>query len=213
MDSSIKEMYEKHHLNNRPRGTVIFEKERSQFLIGKIGKNKKVLDVGCRDGSLTKYFLKDNDVLGLDIDSQALDYAKNNFNMKVEETDLNGEWNLLANKFDVVVCAEILEHLYYPNNVLKKIKEVLTSEGVLLGTIPNAFSFKNRIRLLCAKKKNTPLNDPTHINHFSWKELEGILSNHFLDVKLYPGGRFAKFDKFLPGWFSFFIMFEAKNKK
>ncbi len=213
MKSSIQDIYEKHHLKNRPRGTVFLEKDRSIFLSNKVGKNKRVLDIGCRDGSLTKYFLENNDVLGIDIDSKALEYAKEFFNIKTRQIDLNGEWDLPKNNFDVVVCAEVLEHLYHPSKIIQQIKEVLKKDGVLLGSVPNAFSFINRIRLFFAQKKNTPLNDPTHINHFSFKELKSLLNEHFSDVKLYPCGRFSKLDKFFPGLFSFDIMFEAKNKK
>ena len=49
-----------------------------------MGKNKKVLDLGCRDGTLTRHFIEQNEVTGMDIDKMALEDCKNNLNIETK---------------------------------------------------------------------------------------------------------------------------------
>lgn len=213
MNNSLDKIYEQHHKKGDRCGMSIFKEERGGFLREKIGKNKKVLDIGCRDGVLTSTYCEGNDILGVDIDLEALEIAKNNLGIEIRQLNLYDDWNLEKEYFDVVVAGEVLEHLYHPEEIIKKIKEVLKSDGVFLGSVPNAFSLKNRIRLFLGKKKGTPLEDPTHINHFSHKELKNLLEKHFEKVEITPLGNFAWLDKFWPGMFSFILLFEVKIKK
>lgn len=213
MNNGLTTVYQKHHTDLNKRGISIFKDIRGEFLKTRIGEGKKVLDIGCRDGVLTKQYYLNNEVLGVDIDEQALSDLKKEIQIDVKKMDLNGEWDLEKNYYDFVVAGEVIEHLYYPKEVCKKISMVLKKDGKLLGSVPNAFNLKNRIRLFFGKKKNTPLSDPTHINHFTRKELEEILKMYFEKVEITPLGKYAFLDKFFPGVFSFMFLFEASSKK
>jgi 2-polyprenyl-3-methyl-5-hydroxy-6-metoxy-1,4-benzoquinol methylase len=207
MNKSGQNIYEFHNNNCRGEGFSILREDRGRLFAKNIGTGKKILDLGCRDGALTSFFVKNNDVTGADIDTIALDKASKR-GIKPLHFDINGEWEQISqNKYDVVVIAETLEHIYYPEKVIQKIKSVLNKEGMLIGSVPNAFSLINRIRLFLGKKDKTPLHDPTHINHFSHKELKQILHKYFKEVTIEPLGRFAYFDKFMPGMFSFDLVF------
>lgn len=212
-ESSLEHVYKKHHESKRRYGQTVFEDERGNLLREYIGKGKKVLDIGCRDGKLTSEYAEGNAVLGIDIDTQALDKAWADLGIETKQVDLNGEWGVESDAFDVVVAGEVMEHLYFPHAVSEKAAHVLKKNGVFIGSVPNAFNLKNRFRLLLGQKKHTPLSDPTHINHFTYRELEKVLSEHFNDVEIVPIGRWAKYDKFMPGMFSFDLFFVARNKK
>ena len=212
-DKELQKIYLKHHQKGDRCGMSILKEDRGNFFKEKIGENKKVLDIGCRDGILTEMYRCNNDVTGVDIDIEALKVAKDNLGIKTMELNLYGDWNLSNVFFDVVVAGEVLEHLYFPQKIIKKITKVLKEDGVFLGSVPNAFSLKNRLRLMLGRKRGTSLEDPTHINHFSYSEFRHILEKYFKDVKIYPLGNFAWADKFWPGMFSFGFLFEARNKK
>lgn len=213
MNSVIKKIYEKHHQDNRRAGFSIMEKERGDLLGQYIGAGKKVLDIGCRDGALTKYFLKGNEVWGADIDEISLGRAKE-LGIKIVLMDLNGDWLELSDqKFDVIVAAEVLEHLYYPEEVIKKALNYLNDNGIFVGSVPNAFSLKNRLRYLRGQKKFTPLADPTHINQFNYQELETLLKKYFQEVEIIGLGRYTKLAKFMPNYFAFIFFFYAKSPK
>jgi 2-polyprenyl-3-methyl-5-hydroxy-6-metoxy-1,4-benzoquinol methylase len=211
MTNSTKEMYERHHREARGEGFSILEKERGELFKKIIGTGKTVLDLGCRDGALTKYFLVGNKVTGTDVDEVALARAKT-LGIEPVAIDLNGDWRELEDRtFDVVVAGETLEHLYYPDRVAEKVARHLTPGGMFLGSVPNAFSLKNRARLFLAQKKYTPLHDPTHINHFSAGELATILKKHFSDVEIQGLGRYSRLSKLSPGLFAFDLIFIAKK--
>jgi 2-polyprenyl-3-methyl-5-hydroxy-6-metoxy-1,4-benzoquinol methylase len=211
--TGLEETYVSHHTKGGRRGTTMFGKQRGEFLRAKIGIGKKILDIGCRDGELTKEFIEGNNVLGLDIDTEALEKAKIKLNMNVRHADLHSDWEIESGVYDVVVAGEVLEHLYYPGTVLARVCDALKSDGVFVGSVPNAFSLINRVRLFLGIKKGTPLSDPTHINHFKRGELMSLLEKYFNDVTIEPLGKYSRLDKFFPGMFSFMFMWEAKNKK
>ena len=83
--------------------------------------------------------------------------------------------------------------------------------GKFVGSVPNAFTLKHRIRFLFGSKKNTPIDDPTHINHFHIEELRGILSKHFGSVEIIGLGTYKSLIKISPNLFGFDLFFVCKD--
>jgi 2-polyprenyl-3-methyl-5-hydroxy-6-metoxy-1,4-benzoquinol methylase len=183
---------------------------REEAIASHVGTGKRVLDIGCRDGALTTYFLPGNTVEGVEIDPVAAERARNNLHITVHEFNMHESWAPLNGKvYDVVVAGEVLEHLYYPNRIIAEVRKHLTEQGVFVLTVPNAFSLKNRLRLLCAQKKGTSLEDPTHINHFTVDEMSRLLSASFSRVEVYGLGRYKRLSSWFPQWFAFDLLFVA----
>lgn len=194
------------------KGVALFEIERGELFSKWIGKGKKIIDLGCRFCNITKFFSDGNDVLGFDIDSEALKLCPDN--IKTEQVDLNGDWHLnKKDSFDIVVSTEVVEHLYYPEEVFKKINYILKLDGYFVGSVPNAFNLKNRFRLFFARKEDTPLGEPTHINQFSYQELDSLLKRYFKEVEIVPlvQNKWKWFAKIFPGLGSFLLVFRAKK--
>lgn len=207
MNQVLQEIYQKHHQEKGKANFSIMKDLRAKMFSHYIGQDKEVLDLGCRDGALTSFFLEKNKVTGADIDRNLLALAEQK-GISPVFMDLNGPWDQLAGKkFDVVVAGEILEHLYYPAEVARKVTEHLKPGGLFIGTVPNAFSLKNRWRYLKAQKKHTPLEDPTHINHFSSAELKQVLSKYYRQVEILGLGRYERLAKLNPNLFAFNLMF------
>ncbi len=205
-------MYEKHHTEKRSPGFTILSDERGNVFKKIIGTDKQVLDIGCRDGALTKFFSEGNNVLGVDIDKNALQRIESKLGIKTLFFDLNGDWSELGDRqFDVVVAGEIVEHLFYPERVFEKVHKHLKEGGLFIGSVPNAFSLKNRLRYLKGSKMHTPLSDPTHINHFSVPELEQLLKKHFGSVEIIGLGKYERLAGFFPSLFAFDLLFSAKK--
>lgn len=215
MNSSLEKIYNRHHRERRGEYFVVLADERGTFLKKHIGEKKKVLDIGCRDGALTKWYAEGNEIIGLDIDSEALTRAESLIkNFKGVQTDLNGDWGIQNESFDCVVAAEVIEHLYYPDRVLEKIHTVLKKDGLVIITIPHAFSWQNRIHYIKGETKHTPMQDPTHINHFSLKSFKKILSQKFeiLETKGVYTKKFNLIKRFEPFMFAHDLMFVARKK-
>lgn len=182
----LEEVYVRHHTkdNNRKRNHVVLADERSRFLKKYLGNNKKLLDIGCRDGELITHYNNHHDILGLDIDSEALRLAKDKTGIQTRQCDLNGDWGVEHDSFEAVVACEVVEHLYHPDIVFGRIKKALKSGGVLVGSVPHAFNIQTRLKFLFGTKHLTPLADPTHINHFTVQELRSLLEKQFTDVEI-----------------------------
>lgn len=215
MAEPLSQIYENHHSKHSRCGFSILEDKRGEIFSTTVGTNKKILDIGCRDGTLTRYFAKNNNVVGIDIDTIALKKAQETLNIKTEVIDLNGNWDAVAKygPFDAITAGEILEHLYFPETVIKKCVNLLINNGVLLISVPNAFSLINRVRYFLGHKKNTPLEDPTHINHFSATELKTILKKFFVNVEIKGLGRHKKLAALFPSLFAFDLVFVCNTTK
>ena len=211
-NKALGNVYSEHHALNRERGFTLLLDERRSVMKANVGRGMKVLDIGCRDGGLTRSFVEGNQVLGVDIDPVALGMAKKQLGIETMIVDLNGDWSELGGrKFDVIVAGEVMEHLYFPHRVSEKVVKHLAPGGKFVGSVPNAFTLKHRIRFLFGSKKNTPIDDPTHINHFHIEELRGILSKHFGSVEIIGLGTYKSLIKISPNLFGFDLFFVCKD--
>src|SRR3989344_3980368 len=104
MSGILENIYQEHHRGKRRGGFAMLEKERGALFKKLIGTGKKVLDLGCRDGVITKYFVEGNDVTGADIDSEALKNVQKNFGIEILHFDVQSDdWPIQSESFDVVV--------------------------------------------------------------------------------------------------------------
>jgi 2-polyprenyl-3-methyl-5-hydroxy-6-metoxy-1,4-benzoquinol methylase len=210
----LETVYKAHH-KQRGDSFAILLAERGSFLKKHIGIGKKILDIGCRDGQLTSTYAENNFVTGADIDSHALEIAKNKLGIETIHADLNGEWPFNHESYDVVVACEFLEHVYFPEVIFEKVKKVLKKDGIFVGTIPHAYSYQSRVKFLLGTKRGTPLEDPTHINHFKYSDFRKILEKNFeiIDIQGYIPARYRLVSKFFPFAFAHDLMFCVKNNK
>jgi len=182
MKKFLQEIYEEHHLNDWGASFAIYQKERGKYFSKIIGKDKWVLDLGCRDGTLTKYYRKGNEITGVDIDRNLLKKAKKRLKIQTVHMDLYDDWHF-EKKFDCIAAGEILEHLYYPEKIIKKCCFWLKPKGVLIVSVPNAYIVSARVRFFLGKE--IPAHrDPTHINLFSERKLRKMLEKYFKKVEI-----------------------------
>ena len=177
----LAEFYSKHHLGGNRRNQSISEEKRSQLFKKWMGKNKKVLDMGCRDGVLTRHFIEQNEVIGLDIDKIALDDCKKNLNIETIWTDFSLQIPLPTASFDVVVAGEVIEHLPYPEIIVSEISRILKPDGLFIGSVPNSYHLKNRLRVLKGRLIDY---DQTHLRAYNVMLLKQYLEKEFVIEEL-----------------------------
>ncbi len=179
----LEKVYKTHHQTKGRYGYLFCHGKRAPYLQKWIGKGKKILDLGCRDGQLTQFFSKENTVLGVDIDREALKRAEKALSIETKWLDLNREWPFEENSFDVIVACEILEHLYYPHLFLQRVYKTLKKEGLFIGSVPNSFRIRNRFKFLLGNEFET---DKTHVSMFSYFSLQEILQELFSSLQIVP---------------------------
>ncbi|MBT3206075.1 MAG: bifunctional 2-polyprenyl-6-hydroxyphenol methylase/3-demethylubiquinol 3-O-methyltransferase UbiG [Gammaproteobacteria bacterium] len=99
---------------------------------------KKVLDIGCGGGILSEAMAANNaDVTGIDMAEQSLDVAK----MHLHESGLTVDYQMITaeqfaddneDKFDVVCCLEMLEHVPDPASIINAAAKALKPNGTLV---------------------------------------------------------------------------------
>ena len=186
--TDLGDRYEEHHRERRDEGDFVFVPERIPLFRASIGTGKRVLDLGCRSGALTRHLLDGNEVVGVDVDPAALAKAAA---LGIEPVQANVEEPLPFDdeSFDAVVAGELLEHLQFPDALVAEVRRVLRPGGVLVGSVPNAFRLQSRLRFL---RGRPPEDDPTHLRMFSPDAMRALLRG-FRDVRLdYVGGRYRR---------------------
>lgn len=113
-------------------------------------KNSKILDVGCGIG---QYFsLYKGYIWGIDFDDKNLERAKKRFpKAKLLKHDLSKKSLPIKERFDLIVCLDVIEHLN-KQDALRLIKELESiNEGILLISTPNVNNITSLIRFLIFK--------------------------------------------------------------
>jgi SAM-dependent methyltransferase len=180
--------YEEHHRERRAEGDFVFVPERIPFFQEAIGRGKRVLDLGCRSGAFTQHFLEGNEIVGLDVDSVALQKAAA-LGIEPVLADVDQPLPFEDASFDVVVAGELLEHLQFPDALVAEARRVLRPGGVFVGSVPNAFRLQSRLRFLRGRPSE---DDPTHLRMFAPADVRTLLAG-FDDVRIeFVGGRYRR---------------------
>ncbi len=139
-------------------------------------KNKKVLDLGCGTGYGSKVMAEvAQKVVGADISSEAINYAKKHFNttnisFHIEDCSRLG----LADKsFDAVVSFEVIEHIKDYTGLVREAKRVLTDDGIFILSTPN--------KKYTEEKGET---NPYHVHEFYYDEFDHLLKEFFGEVQI-----------------------------
>lgn len=168
------------------------EKNSSFGLIDKLitNKPKKILDVGCSSGYFGKY-LKDKYkaiVWGIEIDKQDALNAKKTLDEVITknlENCQNWKNEFGNNKFDLIICADIIEHLIDPWKFVKKLKQLLTPTGSIIFSIPNVGHYTIKLSLLNNqwRYQNTGLMDKTHLRFFTYQHVIKLIEDADLFIQ------------------------------
>lgn len=144
----------------------------------------KILDVGCGNGTITLPLgMYGYNIVGIDVDEDSIAAAKkrNDFpNVFLDFTDID----TINEDFDVILCTQVLEHLEYPDKLIKKMVSRLKADGIMILTIPNGYGLseivgrvskviKQIIQLLFGKsisrRSLTTCSKTPHIQFFTQK--------------------------------------------
>jgi SAM-dependent methyltransferase len=184
----LDERYRAHHGN---RKEFVFGADDRARLIASLvgGPGLRVLDLGCRTGALTQHYVEGNRVVGVDVDRSALDLAVARLGIETMWADAEEELPFADESFDVVVAGELLEHLADPAAAVGHVHRVLTPGGRFIGSVPNAFRLKSRLRYAVGRHPET---DATHLQLFTPNALRALLGS-FEDVELrFAVGRYVR---------------------
>lgn len=142
------------------------------LVIDLVGRNKRVLDIGCWTGDLGRALrTRGCTVSGLEIDPAAAKAALADLDEVVvaDLDDSPASAHFSAHSFDAVVLADVLEHLNDPTAVLADVVGLLAPGGRVVVSVPNITHGSIRLALLQGRWTYTAtgLLDSTHIRFFN----------------------------------------------
>ncbi len=147
-----------------------------------------VLEVGCATGYVGRALREEKGcrVTGIEFDSAAAAEARGNGLTVIEGSLEDQEFrNSVAERFDVVVAADVLEHLRDPAPVLNHFKRWLRKDGVAIIAVPNVAAWKMRAQLFFRgdfEYQDAGLLDRTHLHFFTWDTLHQLVRAQGWDI-------------------------------
>ena len=98
------------------------------MILSYVKRNSKILEFGCANGRMTKYLKEELacsvDIVEIDYEAgiEAAKYANQKCLGEIEGNIESYKWyNILREeRYDYIIFADVLEHLYYPTKVLRK---------------------------------------------------------------------------------------------
>ncbi len=149
-----------------------------------VGTDKRVLEMGAGPGSITRLLSSVSGcrVTALEIDKEAIEKL-GAFCDRVYQADLNQEnWPSIlegCGKFDVVVAADVLEHVYEPLKVLKGMARFLGEGGHIVISLPHVGHSAIHACLMDEDFAygDYGLLDRTHIRFFGIRNMQKLLED------------------------------------
>jgi 2-polyprenyl-3-methyl-5-hydroxy-6-metoxy-1,4-benzoquinol methylase len=146
---------------------------------------KNVIDIGAGKGELLK-ILRDNfnnvNTVGIDYTEANLEALKQKGiqAIKVDLDNFNIEDYLnLKNKFDLVVCLEVIEHIFNTDRLFKFFHLLLKEGSYFLISAPNVGSFHFRLFYLL---RGYPFGENHHVRFFNKNKLQQYAFFNGLDL-------------------------------
>ncbi len=152
-----------------------------------------VLDVGSGPGILGAYLKSQHQCVvdGIESEQSFADRCVGSYrNIFVENLEISG-WieGVRQNKYERIVCADVLEHLRNPKAVLSQLAELLSENGTIIISCPNVAYIGLIAELLSGdfRYRRSGLLDETHLRFFTLKSLVKLVHE--------CGLRIARFDR------------------
>lgn len=181
-------LYERFHNRMKLQKKVIGVKNFTyrdliQVLEKYVKNEDKILDIGCGAGTID-FFLanKGLKVTGIDISVKAVEMCKKNshelgFDSKLKFEKINFPIHSIVEKFNLIICSEVLEHLKDDKVALKEIYKLLFTGGITIFSVPS---------------KNAPLyklglanifdNKVGHLRRYTQLELKDLINDAGFDI-------------------------------
>lgn len=148
------------------------------LIIQLVGKDKAVLDLGCGAGNLSrKLKANQNFVVGVDI-KKNLSSQENCDEFIQEDLDKKDRFDKIdLSRFDLILCADVIEHLKNPDELLNNIREKMKLKAKVILSVPNVANIVVRFSLLFGRfsYSDAGILDKGHLRFFTHSAIKDLI--------------------------------------
>jgi len=156
-------------------------------------RDDNILDIGCFDGKILNTLKKNGykSLYGVDFS----DKSKNSFqdtSIHFASCDIEKEEIPFNKKFDVVIFADVLEHLFSPQTTLYDLRKKMNKNAKIIFSVPNAGWIVNGILLSFFPSKlfiSTAFGPWGHTYHFTFFQVRKIAGKLKFKIVKLSGGK------------------------
>jgi SAM-dependent methyltransferase len=184
---------------NKPDNYFSFPRRDLLTLFPK-GKISSVLEIGCGTGETGQILRQEYGVqyiVGVDVETTSIELARERLDNAICADIEKAELPFAKESFELILLADIIEHLVNPWNVLKMLREYLSSNGLVLISIPNIQHWRNIVNLILGRWEysGSGMMDVTHLRFFTRKSIKNLLHCAGFEIVIIEGnsGRFINF--------------------
>lgn len=181
------------------KSDLYYQQSRADFMSWVAPDGDRALDLGCGAGAIganlrARGFTY---VAGIEINPEAAAEARRTYDIVLEMSIEDG-LPLVREEFDLIVCADILEHLQDPWTTLAQLKQVARPELVLAVSIPNIRHLSALLRIAVGtgfRYEESGIFDSTHLRFFTPRDVLRMLRDTGWEpvrVGAPPPGRFSR---------------------
>ena len=148
------------------------------------GRGRKLLDIGAAQGDMAQLLTERGfEVTALEGDPTLAAMAQGKCH-KVVVANLDGDLPLLNEAVDVILYADVLEHLKDPLRVLRSINRQLKPGGLTVISVPNVAHLYVRLNVLVGRfeYENRGIMDRTHMRFFTLASFRQLLRDADLEI-------------------------------
>ena len=170
--------------NRLPRKSLV---NRDEYILEQC-KGRNVANLGACDAPLTEEKARRGQLLhqklqgrcaslvGYDIDARSVDLLRTEYGLTdILVRDLSVVERQIGKKADLVICADIIEHVDNAGRLLSSCNQMLEIGGHLLVSTIHALSFRHALRTLLT---GIEIVHPDHVAYYSYATL-GVLLDRF----------------------------------
>jgi len=153
--------------------------DRSDFLDWVGGQYGRVLDVGCGEGSNARWYRRHGagEIVGVEVNEASASRAAQGFDRVVCAT-IDAAIPELDGTFDLIVCADVLEHLVDPWTLVSQLRDLAGVSTVLAISMPNIRFAPAIARIALGRGfqyEEQGIFDRTHLRFFTRQDVDRLL--------------------------------------
>lgn len=142
----------------------------------------RVLDFGCGTGEVAALLTAaGHDVLAVDLGGRPDGLPDH---VQYVTSDAESAWQFSDHNFDLIIAADLIEHLRNPQRFLQQAAERLAADGRLLISVPNITHWYPRVRMISGRfdYDRRGILDATHLRFYNTRSIQKLIEESGFSV-------------------------------